>query len=374
MIGARLKLARDAAGLSLRDLAHRVQSRVSAQAIGKYENDRMMPGSEVLLALAKALQVSPEYLLSRRDIALSGVEFRRAPGAGAKEERAVEARVLEQLERHLTVEETLGLDVAPRQTSLARLDPIEAPEQAQEAAAALRSRWHLGTDPIPSMTDLLEERGIKVIALDLPIAVSGSKTVARARVRSIRSWPSSSTPTTRASGSASRWRTNSGTWYSTYPADCRSREAEKAMDRFAGAFLVADEELRRLAGAHRNDVSLGELVELKRHFRVSLQCLVVRLGQTGILSDVEPQRHWQMLKDHGFLEPPYPNPSHWRPSDRTGSTVWRCEPSARELSRSPRRPKSLAYQRVSSMTGSMRRRTRHRHDHPGGGLLGADRP
>ena len=114
MIGARLKLARDAAGLSLRALADRVENRVSAQAIGKYENDRMMPGSDVLLVLAKALQVSPEYLLSRRDIALSGVEFRRAPGSGAKEERAVEARVLEQLERHLTVEETLGLDVAPR--------------------------------------------------------------------------------------------------------------------------------------------------------------------------------------------------------------------------------------------------------------------
>jgi hypothetical protein len=35
---------------------------------------------------------------------------------------------------------------------------------------------------------------------------------------------------------------------------------------------------------------------------------VVRLGQTGILSEPEQQRHWQMLKDHGFLEPPYPEP------------------------------------------------------------------
>jgi Zn-dependent peptidase ImmA (M78 family)/DNA-binding XRE family transcriptional regulator len=307
MIGARLKLAREAAGLSLRALSNRIDNRVSAQAIGRYENDRMMPGSEVLLALARALGVAPEYLLSRRDISLSGVEFRRAPGAGAKEERAVEARVLEQLERHLTLEETLGLDVAPRQTSLARLDPIDAPDQAQDAAATLRSRWHLGTDPIPSMTELLEERGIKVIALDLPIAVSGSKTVARlASDRSVLAVIINSNHT----GERQRFTLAHELGHLVLDVSGRlsKREAEKAMDRFAGAFLVADEELRRLAGAHRSDLSLGELVELKRHFRVSLQCLVVRLGQTGILSEPEQQRHWQMLKDHGFLEPPYPEP------------------------------------------------------------------
>ena len=44
-----------------------------------------------------------------------------------------------------------------------------------------------------------------------------------------------------------------------WPARLTSREAEKAMDQFAGAFLVPYEELERLAGAHRNDVSLGEL-------------------------------------------------------------------------------------------------------------------
>jgi len=307
MIGARLKLAREAAGFSLRALADRIDHRVSAQAIGKYENDRMMPGSEVLRALARALQVSPEYLLSQRDISLSGVEFRRAPGAGAKEERAVEARVLEQLERHLTVEETLGMDVAVPHSPLARLDPIETPEDAQDAAAKLRSKWRLGTDPIPSMTDMLEERGIKVIALDLPNEISGSKTVARlAPDRSVLAVIINSNHT----GERQRFTLAHELGHLVLDVSGRlsRREAEKAMDRFAGAFLVADEELRRMAGTHRSDVSLGELVELKRHFRVSLQCLVVRLGQTGILSEADQQRHWRMLKDHGFLDPPYAEP------------------------------------------------------------------
>ena len=44
MIGKRLKLARSAAGLSLRGLATRIGNRVSAQQIGKYERDEDVPG------------------------------------------------------------------------------------------------------------------------------------------------------------------------------------------------------------------------------------------------------------------------------------------------------------------------------------------
>ncbi len=66
MIGNRLKRARAAQGLSLRDLEAALEGHVSAQAIGKYERDEMMPGSAVLLALAKSLNVTPEYLLSER--------------------------------------------------------------------------------------------------------------------------------------------------------------------------------------------------------------------------------------------------------------------------------------------------------------------
>ncbi len=43
VIGARLKLARAAAGLSLRGLEERLEGVVTAQAVGKYERDEMMP-------------------------------------------------------------------------------------------------------------------------------------------------------------------------------------------------------------------------------------------------------------------------------------------------------------------------------------------
>ena len=88
---------RSAAGLSLRALERRIGGRVTAQAIGKYERNESMPGSGVLIALAKALGVSVEYLTSAQDLALEAVEFRKKPIASRREETIVQARVIDLL-------------------------------------------------------------------------------------------------------------------------------------------------------------------------------------------------------------------------------------------------------------------------------------
>ena len=47
MIGQRLKMARAASGLSLRELEAAIGNLVTAQAIGKYERNEDMPSSRV---------------------------------------------------------------------------------------------------------------------------------------------------------------------------------------------------------------------------------------------------------------------------------------------------------------------------------------
>ena len=155
MIGNRLKRAREALGLSLRGLEAAIQRKVSAQAIGKYERDEMMPSSTILLALAKALKVSPEYLLSEREIELTGVDFRKAPRAGVKEERAVEAAVLDQVERYLELEELLPGADQPWEAPSSKFFEVGRVEDAEQAAEALRRLWKLGIDPIASVAELL---------------------------------------------------------------------------------------------------------------------------------------------------------------------------------------------------------------------------
>ena len=107
MIGKRLKLARQGSGFSLRELEARIGNLVSAQAIGKYERDEMMPNSTTLIAIANALSVSEEYLLGQGELELEGLEFRKKKITSKKEEAHVVATVMSHVERYLEIEDII---------------------------------------------------------------------------------------------------------------------------------------------------------------------------------------------------------------------------------------------------------------------------
>lgn len=312
MIGNRLKRARESLGLSLRELEARIQGHVSAQAIGKYERNEMMPGSTVLLALADALNVTPEYLLSEREIELAGVDFRKAPQAGAKEERTVEAAVLDQVERYLELEELMPPSDGAWSLPDDKAFYIERLEDAEMAAEALRRFWSLGIDPIPLMAELLEEKGIKVIALDLPGNVSGSKAY-------IQRPGHQDVPVIVVNRSHNGERQRFSLAHELAHLVLRfsglgDAEQEKAADRFAGAFLMAKEMMDQLLGKHRTSISLGELAELKKIFKVSIASLVVRCSQLEVLSKAAYGRLWGQIKSMGWNGPTSTEP-HLLPAE-----------------------------------------------------------
>ncbi len=298
MIGNRLKRAREALGLSLRDLEALIQEQVSAQAIGKYERDEMMPSSSVLLALAKALEVSPEYLLSQREIELAGIDFRKAPHALSKDERAVEAVVLDQVERYLELEELVhGVD-EPWQAPQGGEFVLRTVEDAEQAAESLRRLWSLGIEPIPIMAELLEDKGIKVIALGLPESVSGSKAMIQRP-----GLPELPVIVVNQKHNGERQRftlAHELAHLVLRSSSLSDSEQEKAADRFAGAFLMAKEMMVRLLGSNRKSISLGELAELKKLFKVSIASLVVRCSQLGILPKAAYARLWAQIRALGW--------------------------------------------------------------------------
>ncbi|MDO8863241.1 XRE family transcriptional regulator [Haliea sp. E1-2-M8] len=281
MFADRLKLARKKAGYSLRGLSDALDNKVSAQAIGKYERDQMMPASDVLTAMAKVLDVNLEYLLSNQVKELSGVEFRKKSGTSVKDRSRVEATVIERVERYLSVEEILELDSAEWHQPFdpVRLETLEAAEQLAER---LREEWDLGIDPIPNMTELLEEKGIKVLVIELPEKVSGltclvDRGEGKALVPVIvvnKDFPLERRRFTLAHELGHRLIDESS------PID-----HEKASDIFAGSFLVNSEHLRGEIGSQRHSVSFPELIDLKRLYRVSAASMLMRFKQAGILSE-----------------------------------------------------------------------------------------
>jgi Zn-dependent peptidase ImmA (M78 family) len=277
VVGDRLKLARTAAGLSLRGLEERMNGLVTAQAIGKYERNEMMPSSTVLISLARALGVSEDYLLNAGEVELVAVEFRKKKLTKAKEDAQVRARVLSEVERYLEIERILAIDSkqppAPRVT-VRNLDDVE------EAAEELRKRWRLGEDAIPNLCEFLEDKGIKICAIPLPSSVSGVQAVVTAA-------KGHNIPVIviNSEHSVDRQRFTLAHELGHLCLEVKGQlDLEEACQRFAGAFLVPAKILRREVGAHRSALPPRELFGLKLLFGMSAQAIVYRCRQLGIIS------------------------------------------------------------------------------------------
>ena len=279
--GDRLRLARLRAGLSLAALAEKLEERVTPQAINKYEKGEMMPSSSVLLALAKALDVSLDFLMTNQAIALDGVEFRKRASVTEREKSLVESEVIDHVERYLSIEAIL--DLPDEESALDKLEPeiVAAPEDAEELANDLRRKWNLGGEPIPSMTALLEEQNVRVIQIQGPDGFFGLTCRVR-RPGNGRSIP----VVVRRHVNVERDRfTLAHELAHAVIKDTVTGKAEKAMDRFAGAFLVPAEHLKAEVGAHRTSLGYNELVQLKRLYGVSMWALLMRLCAVGIISE-----------------------------------------------------------------------------------------
>lgn len=284
MIADRVKLARRKAGFSLRGLSAAMEDRVTAQAIGKYERGEDIPSSGVLLALSKALGVSLGYLLDTQEIVLSGVEFRTKANTSARDRAHVETEVLEWIERYLQIEVVLDLDSAEWQCPVARLRKLREVGDAEKLAAEVREKWDLGLDPIPNMTELLEEKGLKVLTVPLPDRVSGFTCL----VKRPKEQADSPVIVVNNRFPLERRRLTLGHELAhrlIEPGSLSEKDEEKAANVFAGAFLMPREHLLREVGKHRNALGYKELIDLKRLYRVSGAALLMRLRQLDVISE-----------------------------------------------------------------------------------------
>jgi Zn-dependent peptidase ImmA (M78 family) len=284
MIADRIKLARRKAGYSLRDLSAAMDDRVTAQAIGKYERGEDVPSSGVLTALAKALGVSLSYLMDAGGITLSGVEFRTKANTTARDRAHVETEVLEWIERYLQIELILELDSAEWQCPVPCPVKLSEPADAEKLATDVHQKWKLGIDPIPNMTELLEEKGLKVLTVPLPPRVSGfTCLVGRGEGE-----PDLPAIVVNSEFSLERRRLTLAheLAHRLIETDSLSeKEEEKAATLFAGAFLMPREHLLREVGKNRNALGYTELIDLKRLYRVSGMALLMRLRQVSVISE-----------------------------------------------------------------------------------------
>ena len=278
MIGERIKQARKAAGLSLRALADRAG--VTAMAISKYEGGKSTPSSRVLLDLSKALGVRTEYFFRPVKIELQEMKHRKHSRLPKKALDQIEGDVKEQLERFMELEQLLPNGPVQAFKLPENLPaPITTLDEVEVVARDLRTSWGLGIDPIPVLTDMLEERGVKVFQSQ---AINDRFDGMAATVDGIpvivvgRGWP----------GDRQRFTLAHELGHLVLQGRLAPDvEEEAAANRFAGAFLAPAEEVRKELGEKRVWLEPRELEVLKKTYGLSMQGWMHRAKDLGILPD-----------------------------------------------------------------------------------------
>lgn len=282
MFGSRLRLARKKAGLSMKALAERLSPPLTAQAISKYEHGKMLPKSSVLVQLGRELDVSLDFLLGGQIEKLTDIEFRKRAGTTVQDQARVESIVIEQLEDYFTIEEILGLPPAPDPFANLSSRAISDWYEIEEKASWLRKKWAVGDGPIANMIELLETRNMKVVEADLPKRFDGMACA----VQRAGNQPQTHVVVVSSNTTIERKRFNLAHEIAHHVVPVKNNREipqEKAMHRFAAAFLVPGDDLKTHAGETRQSVSYRELIALKWLYGISASAMLMRLGDVGIL-------------------------------------------------------------------------------------------
>jgi Zn-dependent peptidase ImmA (M78 family) len=152
-------------------------------------------------------------------------------------------------------------------------------EVIEAVAAEARHKWNLGEAPLPDITELLEEHGIKVLLLPLPEAVSGLTCLVERPNQ-----PPVPVIVVNKTYNLERRRFTLLHELGHRLIQVEGVDEEKAAHRFASAFLMPAAHLRETVGKHRHGFGLPEIIATKRMYGVAASALLVRFRDLGIIS------------------------------------------------------------------------------------------
>jgi Zn-dependent peptidase ImmA (M78 family) len=290
-IGERIKQGRKMAGKNQRHLASSVG--VSAQAISKYERDLDVPGSKILIQLAKALDVRIEFFLRPRSITEIEPKFRRRQTLSVKGQDALLMRVQDWLERYLEIEDILSQRITEFECPMGFPRQVTTYKEVEKAAEDLRHAWGLGNGPIENLTDLLEGKGVKVGVIDADAKFDACTFQAKDGF-------TATVIVTRTGIPGDRQRFSLAHELGHLVLRPAGLDEEKAAYRFAAAFLVPEITAGFELRGKRPALSLYELHILKHKYGLSMQAWIHRAHDLGIISEAKKEALFKVFSLRGW--------------------------------------------------------------------------
>lgn len=271
----RIKSGRKLRAFSQQKLADLVG--VSKQMISKYEKGLSIPSSSLLIKLAKSLNLDFDYFFSPSLVELGPVNFRKKSRLSIKRLDSIKEEIKLKLSNYLEVENILQIDnefdIPVQKRKLNSL------KEVSDLVLKIRKEWKIGLDPVHNITQLLEDQKIKVIEIEeeenlfdglatlvdekyAVIVVNESFPIERKRFTLLHEL---------------------GHLILDLP-ECSVEEEENFCNKFASEFLFPRVSVLREFGHQRENIALPELIEVQKKYGISIQAIVFRLVDCGILS------------------------------------------------------------------------------------------
>lgn len=321
LFAERFLSARKLNGMSLQDLAEKLEEmgfKISRQSLHKYEQGEVLPNSEVISKLSKAMNLRSDHFFRETKVEIGEVEFRKFTHLPAKDETRIIEQTKEYLSRYLELEEIMNIKSEfknPIQHSVSSFEDVE------KAAKDLRKTWKLGSDSLNNVFELLEDYHIKIVELEAGDGFDGMQTWANGNI------PVIVINSLRVKKSDRKRFTafhELGHLILNFKKGLTLSQRETLCNQFAGAMLFSKDAAEKELGSSRQRLNIQELVNLKKQYGISIQAIVMRLKDLGIISDNYCRQFFFYLKQMDWkIEEPVDYPGIEK-SNRFDQLIYRA--------------------------------------------------
>jgi Zn-dependent peptidase ImmA (M78 family)/transcriptional regulator with XRE-family HTH domain len=278
VFGNRVKAARRMANLSMAELAEKMEKTVKKQSISKYEKGEMLPTSENLIILSRALNVPIDYFFKNNIIQLGNIEFRKKARIGKKEYLSIVEKVRDRIEKYLELERLVHIQ-SSFQNPLNH-NVVNSKMDIEKAVIELRKEWQLGlSSPIPRVIELLEKHRFKIIEVDVSSDFDGMSTI----IQDI--------PIIVVNRNFNNIRKRFTALHEMahlifrFPGSLEPKGVERLCHFFAGAFLIPRQTFIEEFQDERSRISMLELVQIKYAYGLSIQAIMARAKDLNIITE-----------------------------------------------------------------------------------------
>jgi Zn-dependent peptidase ImmA (M78 family)/DNA-binding XRE family transcriptional regulator len=294
LFATRLKSARLRKGLSIQDLAERLNPPMTKQAISRYEQSLNEPPMHVVFQLCEILDVKPDYFVNETVVEIGPPDYRKLVRFSKKDEQRVIEEVRGFLERYFEAESITG-EMLSFTNPISEI-VIQHPEQAEKAAQALRERWNLGDQPLSNIVEMLEEKGIKIVEVEADAAFNGFASQVNQSIPLIVLNKYFNKALDR-----KRFTTLHELGHLILQfGDIADPVKEKACNRFASALLLPEQSLYRELGERRHQLNMAELGKIKMQYGISMAAVLYRANDLCIISDLHYRNFMKAFSMQGY--------------------------------------------------------------------------